>query len=220
MEQNSQMETTLPEKSEALPATGEIPSGVAGIASVVATQHGAGTEPAQPGNGNVAGNALPQKRKGRPPTHGLYSKANGSNGKNPVRPALPGEPGKVESVEVETRVEIAALIPEDLQRALIKETIIFAENWGLSKIESPAIQCGLTSAEISPELKAVALPPEKKDALARLAPLACKELGFDLNVSPLGAIAVLLGPNVLAGFAAFSKLTKLAEEKVRKENGK
>lgn len=212
METESKMETPLPENSQAAAPENGGRGNVAGIAAAVAAEHG--HDAGNAGNQNVAQPSAPVvKKKGRPVLHGLYSKLMGSNGKNPVRP-VPGQ-SPLEVDKVPARVEIASLIPEDLQRSIIKETICFGENWGLAKIEGKAAKCGLTPVEISAELKGVALSPEKKDALARLAPLACKEAGFDLNLSPIAGIVLLLTPNALAGFTAFSTLTKLAEERVR-----
>src|SRR4051794_35968309 len=116
------MEATLPSDIEAAGPPNTVPESNDGLAGALAAQHGVQTglpEGADPGEGTG-------KRVGRPPSHGLYSKAAGSDGKNPVR--LPRQ-GEVPGTQMDPEPAPRVIIPPDLLTKVIHETITVGENF-------------------------------------------------------------------------------------------
>ena len=199
------METPLPEGAEAGSPANEALTELNGLVSQVAAEHGATT-------GATAADAKPPepgRRPGRPPVHGLYSKAAGSDGKHPVPP-----PGQETGPEGDGSVGIDLLeaLPEDIVTEVIHEGIVTGESALQHAIEGKATLAGLNQSQIVAQLKAAQVSPKKKELVARLTPYAAKELGMELKMSPVAAILFLLAPTALAGASAYLTMAKLAKE--------
>jgi hypothetical protein len=180
-----------------------------GLADSIATEHSAG-----PGAAGSGGSATPGKRPGRPPIHGLYSKAAGSDGKHP---ASPNGQAEFPPVEMESDLRAGDLIPPELLTQVIQETLTSGEAYAQSKIENVALAAGLTQADIVAQLRQAHLSPAKKELIGRLTPLAAQEWNMSIeNLSPSGVILALLAPTALAATSAYLTLAKLAVERQAK----
>lgn len=180
-----------------------------GLAAALAVEHGAAGTAASPAT-------LPEtfRRRGRPPVHGLYSRAAGSDGKHPVLP--PGaEP--LSAAEVEIPGDSRISIPKDVLSKIVSQTLGAAESWAGWKITAMAKKAGLTTADISPQLERAQIPDESKQLVAELAPLALQEWGLDPQISPSAAIGVILVPWAFASVSAYFTLAGLAAERLAME---
>jgi hypothetical protein len=207
-----EMEATLPAETPAAADAGEIAEGLDGLSSAVATAEG--VRPAAPSGDPGLGT----RKRGRPPIHGLYSKAAGSDGKNPAPhrvavefPAADGEPPQ--PAPPENRVSL----PPDLVAKVVQEGLNFAESFAANKIQGAALAAGLTPADIGPQLAQTRLGDRRKALIAELTPLALQEWGVDPKLSPSLALALLLAPWAFGAFSAYSELAKLAVEKAKRD---
>lgn len=165
------------------------------------------------GPGNPDGSGEPPKRgPGRPPTHGRYSKANGSNGKNPVPVAPVQTDGPA---DVEGARSILATIPDDLREEITVELLSLAEECGRDQLTPLALQCGLSQEEIESELGKAALGERRKTLVAKLLPHAMREWGWDPKITATGALATLVVPPVLRFGYGWVTLARLAKERAK-----
>jgi len=201
------------EAPKTAPGSG-VPPVLDGIAAKIAAQHGAGPAPAPVGTTG--------KRPGRPPIHGLYSKAAGcTDGKTRVKvpvnnPVPDTRPEPIPPLETPPEPKLSVVIPPDLRSKVVQEGLNVGENIARGKIESLALKCGLTRTEIAPELEKAAIGDRRKALVGELAPLVLEEWGVDPQLSPTTAVALVLGPWVAASTGAIMTLTRLAEEKARR----
>ncbi len=158
---------------------------------------------------------------GRPPTHGLYSKAAGSNGKNPVKPAgsapVAGVAKPVAVLEAPTEAPPRVAIPADLLSRVVKEALTLTENTISNAIEGKAKGAGLTAEEIAPQMKQARLGEDRKQLLAELAPYIAQEHGLDPELSPTLAASLILGPWAFGAYTSFATLATLAKERAERE---
>jgi len=193
------------------PATdGNGPAPVIGLAADLAAKHGAEGQP------GVAADKPKDKpeRRGRPATHGLYSKAAGSNGKNPVKPI--GQ-GALAQTEAQPLPPVRRSIPPGLLARVTKQALSTAENFALLKLATVAAKAGLDKEDIEPQIKQAALGEENKAILADLAPHICDEWGIDPELSPSVMAGIILVPYVGSFGMALFTLSKLATEKALKD---
>ena len=176
-----------------------------GLAAEVAAETEAGPAP----GGGVA--TPGGRRPGRPPIHGLYSKAAGSDGKNPVVP--PG-PATVDSAPLASRV----VVPPHLLSSVVQKALKLTELGLQRAIEGKAILAGLTPADIDPQLQRATLPDESRELVAELTPLALQEWGMDVNVSPSVCIGLILLPWLTGSGMAYWTLASLAKERARRQS--
>lgn len=207
------MAETLPEDVDQPGEEGGIPPGLNGIAAAVATEHGAG---AVEGNGSDEGKSSQAGKRGRPPTHGLYSKAMGSNGKNPVKTPGPG-PLAENQVAGGPASPPRVVVPPELLAKVVKETLTLTENFAGAKIREAGQAAGLTLPEIQPQLDQAQLGETRKGIVADLTPYALKEWGLEPEMSPTVAICFLLAPWSFGAYTAFLSLARLAKEKAERE---
>lgn len=207
-----EVENPLPATAPQPGPEGPGPGPTDGLAAALAVEHGAAGTAASPAT-------LPEtfRRRGRPPVHGLYSRAAGSDGKHPVPPpgAEPLSPAEVESAG-DTRISI----PPDVLGKIVSQTLGAAESWAGWKITAMAKKAGLTPADISPQLERAQIPDESKQVVAELAPLALQEWGLDPQISPSAAIGVILVPWAFASVSAYFTLASLAAERLAMEKAR
>jgi|SRR6185369_5637307 len=203
------METSLSGEAQADDLGGGPVASTDGLSAEVLAEH------LQPAGDAIGGDEA--RRRGRPPIHGMYSRAAGSDGKHPA--ALPGnEPLPTPEVDLGTvgpspRVSI----PPDLLTKVIQESLTLGESGIAHALEGQGKLAGLTVEEIAPQLKRAELGERRKQLVAELAPYAAQEWGLDSEVSPTVAIGLLLVPWSLGAFMAYVTLAGLAKEKAEAE---
>lgn len=148
-------------------------------AATVAASIGSGSSPS--GDGGTA-----PRGRGRPPIHGLYSKAAGSDGKNPVRQPVGGNP-------VEPPRAPRPSLPPGLVAKIAKAGAGLADQYGRNKIKAAAIKAGVSESVAAPVIESAALSPEMKELLGELAPHALAEHGLDPSISPTGCMVTIMG---------------------------
>lgn len=212
-----EVEKTLPPETPA-PATDSAPGAVTdGLAARIAA-----------GETNVPPVAAPARKNkgGRPPTHGLYSKAAGSDGKKAVkvRPPPPAAESAapvaggnaLPTMEAATPTAPRVVVPDALLSRVVRRAIETAERVATTKLAQKASAAGLTRGEIEPQLEDVRFTDNEKDSLEELTPLILEEWGIDPQVSPSAVAAAILIPRGHAYFSALNTLTELAKERNRK----
>lgn len=146
---------------------------------------------------------------GRPPTHGLYSKAAGSDGKRPVRPLAPEEIGKAAPL-----VDGGGLSEVDIQN-LAGELLNIADETAVGWLRIQAAAAKVPEAEAKAICEAGRLGERRQKFLAKLVPHCVREWGLQGQVSPTTALALMLGlwgAGIWRATVALSKF-KAAEEK-------
>jgi hypothetical protein len=209
------MEAPLPPTAPAPGPESPVSGSADGLATGLATKFGAGP-------GQAAGSAAPVgpgsspggARRGRPPVHGLYSKAAGSDGHRPA--VLPG-PDQVGAAQVEIPGDTRVSIPEDVLSSLVVETLGAGEEFASLKLLQIAGKAGLTPGEIGPQLERARLGDRRKGIIADLVPYALQEWGLDPQISPTAAIGLVLGPWAFASVSAYFTLAGLAAEKMARD---
>lgn len=208
-----EMEKTLsPEAGQPGPDSPP-PGRTDGLAAALAVEHDAQTgAPDSPERPPDLG-----KRRGRPPIHGLYSRAAGSDGH---RPAALGGPDQVGPVEMENPGEKRVSIPPDLLTQLVGQTLCLGEDLATYKIQAMAARAGLTPGEIAPQLARAQLGDQRKQLVADLTPYALQEWGLDPQISPTAAIGLILAPWTFGAVSAYWTLAGLAAEKLSREKAR
>lgn len=185
-----------------------------GLAAVIASRHGAGSAES---NGNPDSAVEPKRGPGRPPTHGLYSKAAGSNGKNPAK--VDGTK-PLEKTADDVRPVVRARVPAGLLSRVVQESITVTEKTAQFILAGQAKKAGLESAEIDPQLKQAEFGEGRKKLLGDLAPYVCEEWGIDPEMSPTLAACLIVGPWIGGMTASYLALASLAKEKAEHERSK
>lgn len=208
MEVENPLPETAPQPGQEGPGSGATD----GLAAALAIEHGAAGTATSPAT-------LPEtfRRRGRPPTHGLYSRAAGSDGKHAVPP--PGQES-LSPAEMAAPGDARISIPADVLSKIVSTTLGAAESWASWKITGMAKKAGLSAGDISPQLERARIPEESKAVVAELAPLALQEWGFDPQISPSAAIGVILVPWVFASVSAYFTLAGLAAERLAMERAR
>jgi len=201
-----EMEETLPKEAES-PDLGAGPGAVTdGLSAEVLAQ--------QEQEAGASGGGESVRRPGRPPIHGLYSRAAGSDGKHPAPP--PGsEP--LPQTEMVAGPAPRVTIPPDLLSKVIRESLTLGEQGIAYALEGQGKLAGLSAEEIAPQLNRAQLGDTRKQLVADLAPYVAQEWGLDVEVSPTVAVGLVLLPWGLGAFMAYLTLTKLAKERAALE---
>jgi hypothetical protein len=152
------------------------------------------------------GTAPLKKPNGRPPIHGMYSKAAGSDGKRPVRPLTPEEIGKGAVLP-----DVAGLSESDVQ-SLASELLSIVDEAAAGWLRIQAQRAEVPEAEAQKIVEASKLGERRTKFMARLVPHCVREWGLQGQVSPTTAFALMAG----VWFAGFWRATQLLE-KFRKE---
>lgn len=200
------VETPLPAAPPAPGAESPAPAPTDGLAARLALESGAAGTLAGPESGPRTFRPI-----GRPPIHGLYSRAAGSDGKHPVSP--PGA-DSLESPQVETPGTTRVSVPPDVVSKVASTTLCGLESFAQWKIAEMGKRAGLSTGEINPQLAQAQIGESQKALVGELAPLALQEWGLDPQISPTAAIAVVLGPWLFASASAYWTLAALAAEKI------
>jgi len=213
------VETTLPGEVESGELAGEPGSVTDGLSAAILAEQESAT--------GDAGSASGAGRRGRPPIHGLYSKAAGSDGKNPARPQLATEPLPGGDTLQETAMVTGPVgpsprvtIPPDLLSKVIAESLTLAETGIGAALEGQGKLAGLSTEEIAPQLKRAQLGDGRKQVLADLAPYVAMEWGVDVEVSPTIAALLIVVPWAGGAAMAYFTLAGLAKEKAAREKAK
>jgi hypothetical protein len=182
------------EATQESPAVGEVPK-----VDVVASL---GTSRAIPSPGTS-----PPRPPGRPPTHGLYSKAAGSDGKRPVRPLDPSEIGKGS-----TDASSASLSSSDVT-SLSESLLEIADEAAQGFLKIQAAKANLAPDVAKPILDSARLGEKRSKWIAKIVPLCLREWGLDGSVSPTGALVSMMGLWALGVWRAGKAISKLAPPK-------
>lgn len=207
-----EVETTLPEGSEAAATPGASGLPVGGLAAGLAAEHGATNLPSASPAGPVE---PPRNKGGRPPIHGRYSKAAGSDGHKPA--PLP-RPEPVEAPQADAEPAAGVVVPPDLLSKVVSELLGTGEAYAQNKIAGVAVQSGLTMGEVAPQLKQAAMGEKRKETIGQLTPLMLEEWGINPKMSPTVAVCALLGPWALAAGSAYLTLADLAAQRKAQQN--
>jgi hypothetical protein len=107
------------------------------------------------------------------------------------------------------------VVPPELFSKVVQEGLTAGELFAQGKIESAALQAGLTRSEIAPQLDQTLMGDKRKALLGELAPLVAQEWGVDPQLSPTAATGLVLGPWLFGSLTAYFTLARLAAEKAR-----
>jgi len=110
----------------------------------------------------------------------------------------------------------SVVVPPELFSKVVQEGLTAGELFAQGKIESVALQAGLTRSEITPQLDQALMGDKRKALVGELAPLVAQEWGVDPQLSPTAAVGLVLGPWLFATLTAYGTLARLATEKARK----
>lgn len=156
-----------------------------------------------------------RKRVGRPPVHGLYSRAAGSDGKHAVAPAGPESGGEAVAGDASPAGPPRRItLPPDLFSRFVGCGLSTGEAFAQNELRIVAQKAGLTPEEIAPQLKQAEFDEKTRALIGELSPLAAEEFGLDTSdLKPSTAILVLIGLWAAGPVSAYRKLARLAEEK-------